>query len=155
MSVQCTRAVVILNVLNLCICIVKCFYWQIARRIVIQKLVFYYALFLKLPQEIRRRGLHVAVAGIPKTIDNDIAVIWLLVLFSACIYAFVAYLLIWETVVQRPGVCWLFVYTLSGYRQVIWFWYCCRRSPACHQCSSCGSFKCWKWDRVSEAYGSL
>lgn len=26
-------------------------------------------------QEIRRRGLKVAVAGIPKTIDNDIAVL--------------------------------------------------------------------------------
>lgn len=27
-------------------------------------------------QEIRRRGLKVAVAGVPKTIDNDIAVIY-------------------------------------------------------------------------------
>jgi 6-phosphofructokinase len=27
-------------------------------------------------QEVRRRGLKVAVAGIPKTIDNDIAVIF-------------------------------------------------------------------------------
>jgi hypothetical protein len=37
---------------------------------------FNFALFLKSPQEIRRRGLQVAVAGIPKTIDNDIAVIF-------------------------------------------------------------------------------
>lgn len=29
-------------------------------------------------QEIRRRGLKVAVAGIPKTIDNDIPVLFLL-----------------------------------------------------------------------------
>jgi hypothetical protein len=65
-------------VLNLCICIVKCFYIQILRRIVIQKLVFLKKLcsILKLLQEIRRRGLQVAVAGIPKTIDNDIAVIF-------------------------------------------------------------------------------
>lgn len=31
-------------------------------------------------QEIRRRGLKIAVAGIPKTIDNDIPVIFILVL---------------------------------------------------------------------------
>jgi hypothetical protein len=41
------------------------------------EVILYYVLFLQLLQEIRRRGLQVAVAGIPKTIDNDIAVIFL------------------------------------------------------------------------------
>lgn len=36
---KCTQAVGIMNVLNLCICIVRCFYGQIAQRIVIQKLI--------------------------------------------------------------------------------------------------------------------
>ena len=42
------------------------------------EVISYYVLFLQLLQEIRRRGLQVAVAGIPKTIDNDIAVIFFL-----------------------------------------------------------------------------
>ena len=44
------------------------------------EVIFYYVLFSQLLQEIRRRGLQVAVAGIPKTIDNDIAVIFFFVL---------------------------------------------------------------------------
>ena len=54
------------------------------------EVIFYYVLFSQLLQEIRRRGLQVAVAGIPKTIDNDIAVIF----FGAFKEAFAAHVLI-------------------------------------------------------------
>lgn len=33
----------------------------------------------------------------------------------------------------------LWLLLLSGYWQVIWFWYCCRRSSACHKCCTCWS----------------
>lgn len=48
-------------------------------KFLIQKVFFLLCSMLKLLQEIRRRGLQVAVAGIPKTIDNDIAVNFFLV----------------------------------------------------------------------------
>lgn len=54
------------------------------------EVIFYYVLFSQLLQEIRRRGLQVAVAGIPKTIDNDIAVNF----FGAFKEAFAAHVLI-------------------------------------------------------------
>lgn len=42
-------------------------------------LILYYSHFVK---EVEKRGLQVAVAGIPKTIDNDIAVSFLTVLYN-------------------------------------------------------------------------
>lgn len=42
----------------------------------------YFVLLTHFVKEVEKRGLQVAVAGIPKTIDNDIAVSFLTVLYN-------------------------------------------------------------------------
>lgn len=45
--------------------------------------IFSWSYWHILVKEIEKRGLPVAVAGIPKTIDNDIAVSFSVILYSA------------------------------------------------------------------------
>jgi hypothetical protein len=102
-------------------------------------------------QEIRKRGLKVSVAGVPKTIDNDIAVIFckicLLSMQKPSLHSLLIWPFIWECDMQIS--CFL------DHRQVFWFWYGCGRGPACHWFSSRGSLQCWEWNRFSKTDGSL
>ena len=80
-------------------------------------------------QEIRKRGLKVSVAGVPKTIDNDIAVIFCKICLLSMQKPSLHTLLIWPLICEcDTQISWFL-----DHRQVFWFWYSCGRSSACYQ----------------------
>lgn len=71
-------------------------------------------------QEIRRRGLKVAVAGIPNTIDNDIPVLPIPINDLSDVFDLNIAFTLGSSLNFGFHTCFYL-----GYRQILWFRHCC------------------------------